>query len=178
MRERAERLAWEARRAMGLRRDEAPTVEHLERVIEGDTGLRLVWDTDCRAGAYEADPQGVAVIRLPRDASTEALGHELAHHLRGDGLGAFLRVMAFTSGDCRLARHAENVRGTEESAAEAFVTALFLPAALILSADDYQISELTGWGIPAIRSRRLDLERAEWVDPERFRRLWYQWLGV
>lgn len=178
MREGLERLAWEARRAIGLGRDEAPTLEQLERVIAADPTLRLEYDPAARVGVYEPEPGGISVIRLALPATTESLAHELAHHLRGDGLGCFLRVMAQANGDFRLARTAELVRSTEESAAAAFVTALFLPAPLVLSADDYQIAELTGWGIDAIRARRWELARAELRDPERFRRLWFQWLGA
>lgn len=174
MHERMERLALDARRALGLAWDEVPTLERCEALIEAEGSLRLCYDSTLRLPYYEP-PE---VLHLPPRCRTEDLAHEWAHHLRGDGLAALLRLIASRSGDVRLGRAAESCRRIEEAGAQAFVTALWLPAQLLLSADDYQVAELTGWNIDTIRGRRYALHRWQSLDPERFRRVWFQWLGV
>lgn len=172
MQERMERLAQGARRALGLALDEKPGQEQLEWLIEQDPTVRLVCDPACHVPLYEADPGGVSVLRVPPHARPWETAHEWSHHLRGDGLGVVLRTLAQLAQDWRLMRQAEAVGRIEEAGAQAFVTALFLPAPLVLSTSDYELAELTGWSLESIQARRRDLLRSLRYEPERFYRVW------
>lgn len=158
----SEQCAALTREALALPDDAPLTLDDLDRFAEAVPGLTVRVDPRCRFPQYEPQGDGRGSITLPPRTTPEAYAHEIGHHLRGDGLAAFLTAMAHLSGDVRLARLARSCTWQEEAGARAFVIAVFLPPLFVLRHTDYELAERVPWSRETIRARRRELLR--WAE--------------